>query len=369
MKIIFLMCSLFLYFSSFNVSAQEEVSLRPEDREVLSKELEKKSKENGHNNKTKVLLKKISDAIKPTDGNQAKNKKLLMKIGLSIGNGASWVSTATAKPFMAGAGFIKGSLEKSDKNNDLVSLYKLFLNHESEFDELYKEAATPEEFLDIVLLKMESIVEVKVISIVNDFLNQVGIKRDINDRRGIELTDEEIASIPEELLNPDFINNHPEFSEMKNLVGEVSKQELIDALRSGVLYKSVAYDLYQRAIPGRIELISTLVAQINAPKIAINVISSSLAGLYAGPILLADLATGISVTVCQGDGVREKLNTDEDLRNFCSYVTNRSGYQILKSRAKGYVAGKHFQAKVSEKLKKLKKQKSSDLEISETKLH
>ena len=55
---------------------------------------------------------------------------------------------------------------------------------------------------------------------------------------------------------------------------------------------------------------------------------------------------------------KAKFKTDEDLKNFCSYVVNRTAYELNKSRAKGYVSGKKFHAKVAAKIKRMKEKRA-----------
>jgi hypothetical protein len=46
----------------------------------------------------------------------------------------------------------------------------------------------------------------------------------------------------------------------------------------------------------------------------------------------------------------KKFDSDKDLKSFCSYVTNKSLYEVTKSRAKGYVSGKKSRAKIEKGL-------------------
>lgn len=194
------------------------------------------------------------------------------------------------------------------------------------------------------------------------------LRRDIpEDLTGFELTAEEIASIDPAKMNPDFINNHPEYKEVKGLVGLVTKEDLNDIVTSGYFDKAISFDNYKAAVPNVFELAGTIVGQIFAPKIALNIISSTLAGLYSTPVIAANLGTGISSAICLQKETQQKFAEDKDLKQFCSYVTNRSGYELLKSRAKGYLAGKRFHNHVSRKIEKLKskRKKKNDGQVQE----
>jgi UDP-N-acetylglucosamine:LPS N-acetylglucosamine transferase len=100
------------------------------------------------------------------------------------------------------------------------------------------------------------------------------------------------------------------------------------------------------------------VAQIFGPKIVLGLISSSLGGIYAIPVIAADIGTGISVAICMQNKTQEKFEKDKDLSAFCSYVVNRSAYQLMKSRAKGYVAGKKLRAKIEKKIQDRKERRT-----------
>src|SRR5690606_6165511 len=83
------------------------------------------------------------------------------KLARKLGKGASWLTTATAKPFMNVSGFLTGVFEKREKNKDVQALYQFFLNHSKEFDLLYIESGTPEELVELILGKMMEIMEKK----------------------------------------------------------------------------------------------------------------------------------------------------------------------------------------------------------------
>jgi len=89
-----------------------------------------------------------------------------------------------------------------------------------------------------------------------------------------------------------FINNHPEYKEVKGLIGEMTKEELMDIVTSGYFDKSISFENYKEALPSIPELVGTVVGQIFAPKIALGIVSKTLAGLYVLPVVAADIGTG-----------------------------------------------------------------------------
>lgn len=378
---VFLLC-----WNLSNIHAQEVVEVSQAEKEVVAEELQKEALSGKHSESTKEFLNKVSEAFKhsktnheievdPQKGDCAecsvkkKSKNFFRDLGRTLGKGAAWLTTTTAKPFMTASAFVKGAVEKSDKNKDLVALYQFFLNHQKEFDKLYLEAGTPEEMIELMLSKMEQIMEKKSHKLMRDFLLTLNLRREIpEDLTGFELTQDEIASIDPEKMNPDFINNHPEYKEIKPLVGLMTKEDLNDIVTSGYFNKAISFDNYKAAVPNVFELAGTIVGQIFAPKIALNIISSTLAGLYSTPVIAANVGTGISSAICLQKETQEKFNDDKDLKMFCSYVTNRSGYELLKSRAIGYVAGKNFHNKVSREIERIKgKRKKKQEELKDEK--
>lgn len=336
-------------------------------------DLESQSSQNDH--KTRRQLKVLAEAFREQkeeivlevkrldecENCQGKSKEqiVLRNIGRKLGRGSAWLTTATGKPFMLTAGFLTGVFEKKEKNQDIIALYKFFLNHSKEFDKLYLEAGAPEEMVELMLGEMQSILEAKTRIILKDFLVHLGIKRELPENLAdFELTEAEMSSIDMSKVTPDFVNNHPEYKELKPIIGEVSKQDVEDIIISGYFEKSITFDNYMAALPKIHEAAITVVTQIFVPKMVLGVLSSSLAGIYAVPVIAADIGTAISAGVCLQKSTQEKFKEDKDLRSFCSYVVNRSSYQLMKSRAKGYIAGKNLRAKIEASIKKAKEKRA-----------
>lgn len=358
-------------------SQTEERELTQSDRDQIAQDLNKEADNAKHDKKTKKMLRKVADEIKQASQDvvvevkklddcvncqevkKSKANVLLTNIGRKLGRGSAWLTTTTTKPFLNAAGFVTGIFEKKDKNQDIIALYKFFLNHSKEFDKLYLEAGTPDEMVELMLAKMEEIVQKKSHVILKDYLKSLGITREIpEDLSDFELTEEEIASIDMSKVSPDFINNHPEYKEVRAIIGDVTKEELNDIIVSGYFDKSIGFENYKAALPKLHEGAGTLVAKIFGPKIVLSVISKSLAGLYLAPTIIADLGTGLSTAICLQKETQGKFEKDQDLKSFCSYVVNRTSYELVKSRAKGYVAGKNSRVKIEEKIKARKERRA-----------
>lgn len=372
---VFLLC-----WNLSNVGAQEIIEVSQAEKEVVAEELQKEAQSGKHTESTKEFLNKVAETFKNSkEGHEIevesqkgdcaecsqkkKSKNFFRDFGRKIGKGAAWLTTTTSKPFMTASSFVKGAVEKGDKNKDLVAFYQFFLNHRKEFDKLYLEAGTPEEMIELMLKKMEQIIEKKSKKIMRDFLLTLNLDREIpEDLTNFELTAEEIASIDPDKMNPDVINLHTEYKELRPLLGDVTKDDLNDIVTSGYFTKAITFENYKASVPNIYELAGTVVGQIFAPKIALNIISSTLAGLYSTPVIAANIGTGISAAICLKKETQEKFKEDKELKMFCSYVTNRSGYELLKSRAIGYVAGKKFHLKVSREIEKIKGKRKKKVE-------
>lgn len=386
--------------------AKETKELSSEEKEIVISDLEAEAKLDKHDNKTKRILKSVAKGLKETSQTIAVEVKalddcvncevrprtkagiVLTNLGRKLGRGSAWLTTTTSKPFVNAASFLTGLFEKREKNAETIALYKFFLNHASEFDKLYLEASTSEEMIEKMLVRMGEIVELKSKIALREYLASIGIKRlevspeilaKLESFKGkplteaqaeekalillelsdIELTKEEVASIDKSKLSVASINANPSYQEVKGIIGDISEEQLKDVIEVGVLDKSISYSNYKAAMPKIHEGAIGLVGQMFAPKVALGVISKSLAGIYGTPVLLADIGTGISGAVCLNGETKAKFEKDKDLGSFCSYVVNRSAYQLMKSRAKGYVAGKKANEKLTQKIAERKERRAA----------
>ncbi len=369
------------------VHASNTLDISASDKEIIAQEIRKEALSKSYNDSTKKQLEKIAKEFEssqkstavsvengPTDPDcvncEATKKRpgYLARLGRDLGKGATWISTITAKPFMSASGFITGLFEKKDKNQDILALYKFLLNHQAEFDDLYLEAGTPDEMMSLIIAKMEEITEQKKVLIVHDLLASLGIKRERSDKlEDYALTAEEIASIDLSKLDPSLINNHPAYAELRPILGDVSEQDLEDIVVSNYFDKAMSFENYQETQPKAYEALITVLGKTIAPRVALNVVSKSLSGIYGWVTIPADIGTGVSAAICLQDETVSKFKADDDLRSFCSYVTNRSMYQLTKSRAKGYVAGKNSRAKIIQKAAERKERRKIKREEREAK--
>ncbi len=358
-------------------SAQSEpvIEVTAADKAVIAQDLEKEAESDKHDKKVKKLFKKVAHLFKSsksTDEVEGEVKKsdcvdcsrkqkvarFFKKLGMAVGKGSAWLTTTTGKPIITGVGFVVGSVQKKDKNKELLGLYQFFLKHEKEFDDLYLEAGAPDEMVDLVLGRIEKIISQKSKPILRKFLLSLGLNKEIpEDISEFELSNEEIAAIDPSKLNPDIINNDPDYQDLKLLVGDITEKDIKYIVTAGYFKKSISIKSYEAAVPNAAELIGSLVGQVVVPRIVLGSISGSLASIYTGPVVAAQFGSAISAAICLQPEIQDKFEKDDELRGFCSYVVNRTGYQLVKGRARGYVAGKKFRAKIEEKLNKKKEEK------------
>lgn len=344
-----------------------------EDLLRVADDLDREQDSARHDENTKEMMRKVSDEIKSlaldgaevSEANEApsdcpqKKRSLLTRVGRGVGRGAVWLSVQTLKPFVKAGSFTTGLFEKQEKNQDIVALYNLLLKNSADFDELYKEAGTPEEFVELLILSFQQLMEKKSNIILRDTLVALDLGVEIpQDIAEMNWSLVDMSKLDPSKIDPKLINNHPEFQDLKPIIGEFTSEKISDIFMNASFDPEISLANPKEALPKIHELAGGVVAQIIAPQIVLSKISGSLAGLYAVPVLAADAGLGISIAVCLNKNTQAKFEADKDLRQFCSTATNWSSYQIMKSRASGYVSGKKFKVKLQEwnKKRKLKRE-------------
>ncbi len=347
---------------AFDLDVQEDeqvIELSESDLKKISADLAHESKNKEYDKETRKALKQASKMFEAQSlGEEPQKLNFFQKAGRTIGKGAAWVTTKTSKPFINASSFLTGFFEKSDKNKDVVALYNFFLNHQSEFDNLYKDAGTPLEMATLMLDKSEEIVDKKTDIILRDFVKYLDPSIEIPEGP-CDLSELDLSNVDQDKVKAEYINNHPEYAELKAIVGEVTQQELEDMIETGYVDKKLSFSNYKSALPKIHEGVLTVAGQIFVPKMVLGVVSKSLASLYAVPVIMADIGTAVSSVICLDEKTQAKFSSDKDLSNFCSYVVNKSGYELLKSRAKGYVAGKKLKLKLKKKIDERKERRAA----------
>lgn len=280
MKHLFILCCLIFTVSAFAQKQDdlglEDVEVNPTYKEEIATELEEASKSPEYDEKTQVVLKKVADIYKE-DAKDSKKEEPKKKKK----NVLSVLSSV-------GRGVGKGAAWVTRKTAKPFVNASGFLTGFFEKEEKNKD----------------------IIPVYQAFLKH---QKEFDN---LYLT----ASSPEDMVN-----------KIEERMGEImAEQEDCDCEDRDLLKDNLRWH----------EAIVSLVGQIYGPKLALGIISSKLAGLYGSTVVLADLGTGVSAAVCSGKKSKEKMKTDEDVRDFCNYVAGKTAYELLKSRLSGYLSGK-----------------------------
>lgn len=311
----------------------------------------------------KKQLKKISKGFKDFSQKLKKNKdrpkkKLTLKrVLMGAGKATTFVSVQTARPFVNAAGFIKGFFEKPSKNEDKMKYMKFFLKYEDKFSDIWKdfdprlEEEQKEKIVESFKKRANSIVEEKRAIINEDMMAYFSENTEL-------LSNEAVM---------EFVNNHPEFADVKELVGPIDS-ECIECLDDLELFADPFAVLNADKITA-IEGVAGYAVKTMVPKMVLGIVSKSLGSAVLGVGLVADAGFVTSALMCSmNKKMKSKIDDgDDELAQFCRYVVNKSAYQISKSRMKGYVKGKDFRRKFIKKSEKVKRkfQKKKGEEIIE----
>jgi hypothetical protein len=373
----------------------QEVVLTAEQLTQAAEEIDREAEKEPRGSKIKKSLKKVSSGFKKIvkdlkkDPSKKKKKLSLKRILLGAGKGSTFVSVNLLRPFVNVAGFLTGFFEKAGKNQDSKAFLNFFLNHEKELDDAWKNTGNIENFAASLQERIEDILLEKQIIIITDLVEHYTkvrpTKESVLKTLGLSHTnDQSVKTIPEiafEALGPELmffkldaslINEHPEFQELRPLIGDVEG----DSIES-IMNINPEFDLMDLGNRSRIKLHEGLIAfsgKIFVPKIVLGIVSKAVAGVVTTVGLVADAGMITSSLMCtMNKKVKAQIeNGDEDMVDFCSYVVNKSAYTISKSRARGYVKGKNFKrkfikgtAKAEVKLRsiKLKKEKNEEIEL------
>ncbi len=319
------------------------------------------------------------------DTKKKKRRISFKKLLLETGKGASFLSTNMLRPFVNIASFFTGLFENPGKNADSKAFLEFFLNHEKELRDSWRNTGTVISFAEKLTLKVENIFLEKQIIMIGDIFNHyvkvdpsresilksIGVEPFVDDEKIKTLQEIAFESLgPEDMffeIDPDLINEHPEYQELRPLLGDISGSDL-----DSIMTFRPEFDLLSLGNRSRLQLHEGLLAfsaKIFAPKIIIGLVSKSISSVVTGVGLLADATTAASVLMCTvNKKVKKKLKQkDEQLVDFCSYVVNKSAYVLSRSRARGYVSGKNFRRTLIKKTEKIrrklrrKKKKKKDL--------
>jgi uncharacterized protein YjiS (DUF1127 family) len=355
-KIVLSIISLSLSLSL--IASEEALKVKSQDLLQVAQDLQVERESPRHSAEAKQLMDSVSEQLQvlavegdleePELEPAPQKKKFFTRVGRALGRSATWLSVQTMKPFVKAGAFITAVVEKKD-NNNVVALYNLVLKNSGDLDDLYKEASTPEEFVDLLIISFQEILEKKSNIILKDTLKALDLGIEIPENiADINWAEADFSNLDPAKIDPKLINDHPEFQDLKPLVGEFTREQIADLIIQAQFDPEIDLSQMSAALPNIPELVGAVIAQMIVPQIVLTKISSSLAGIYALPVLASNVGFGVSVAVCLNEKTQQKFEVDEDLRQFCSVATNWSSYEIMKARGKGYVSGKKTKARLKE---------------------
>jgi hypothetical protein len=327
------------------VDENQTVVVDAQQLEDASKTLDTESEK--HEGKLKKSLKKISEGFKnmakdlKANKDKPKKKLTLRSVLLKAGKGATFVSIQTARPFVNVSSFLKGFFERPSKNADEVEFMKLFLKHEDKFSDLWKNIDhiyNVDQATELFTQRVDSIIAEKNEVISKDLVEHFSTS-------GEEFSEENIVN---------FINNHEAYQELKPILGDITVDQ-IDHLEDIELMADPMKILGASRIT-IVEGVSAFALKTMIPKMIISIVSKSLGGTVLAVGLIADAGMITSTLMCTMNEkvVTQIVDGDEELKEFCQYVVNKSAYQLSVSRLKGYVAGKKFRRKFIKSTEKTK---------------
>jgi hypothetical protein len=294
-------------------------------------------------NKVKKSFKKIAEKfkdlkeeIKTKNDNKTKKKISLRGVLFGAGKASTYVSVQMARPFVNATAFLTGFFEKPQKNIDELEYMKLFLRLENHFSDMWQDIDHVSQF---------------------DQIEEAFTKRAdkiLTERREIIMEDLEahFADKPEEISTESivaFINAHPAYQDFIPVLGEL-KSDCLECYEDMEIFAD-PLKLFNAMRITIAEGVGSFAAKTIIPKMALSIISKSLGGAVLGVGLVADAGMITSALMCTVNKKNVALieEGDDELKEFCQYVVNKSAYTLSKSRVKGYVAGKNFRRKVIQK--------------------
>ena len=352
------------------------VNITARDLDTITSNIEDEANKSNDPKEQAILRKMNQQFASYSDEVRTKKESIfsdekVKKRRIKIGEIATKISVATNRPFMNAAGFLTGFFQDTAKDKEAYYFLQFFLKHSEEFDELYKEVGTFEEYSYAFEKKMEEILIYKAGVIISDAVLEV-TGREVSlevvyKTIGVEpfASDSTIATIHESIdvfdiddskLHPSLINDHPEYQELRPLLGDVNMNDIMDLILGKQTEANVDTAAILKGVsPKLYEIGFGYFSKLIVPKMVLGVISKSVASVVTSVGSLADIGAITSALVCtKNRATIEAIQSDKEIREFCSFVVNQSAYQLMKSRSKGFVSGKNARQKFNRLAKKVK---------------
>lgn len=206
------------------------------------------------------------------------------KVGRTLGSRSSWLSTVTAKPMIGVSGYLKGFFANKDSQKDNLPFLEFFISHAAEFETLYLKAGTQDEMQEQILMQINQILDAKI-----QLLRQLG--------------------------SADLINHHPDYQEIRSISGDVVGD-----------FENVHLSDYE---------------------FGLRKMFDSTPMVFGISITAADIFTVMASGTCIQSETQAKFDSDQELKEFCSYVVNQSNLKLMTAKSKGYSKGKKARKKLS----------------------
>lgn len=352
------------------------VKITARDLDTITSKIEDEVNNSNDPNEQTLLRKmnqqfaSFSDAVKSKKETFFADEKV-KKRRIKVAEIATKISVATNRPFMNAAGFLTGFFQNTAKDKEAYYFLQFFLNHSEEFDELYKEVGTFEEYSLAFEKKMEEILIYKIGVIISDAVLEVtgrevslevvyktiGVEPFASDSTIATIHDSiDVFDIDDSKLHPSLINEHPEYQDLRPLLGDVKMSDITDLILGKQLEAQVDTVAILNGVSPKIyELGFAYFSKLIVPKMVIGIISKSVASVVTSVGTLADIGAITSALVCTKNRATIKaIQTDKEIREFCSFVVNQSAYELMKSRSKGFIKGKKARQKFLRLSKKVK---------------
>ncbi|MGK0367409.1 MAG: hypothetical protein ACI9QD_000544, partial [Thermoproteota archaeon] len=289
------------------------------------------------------------------------NKRAVKASGRFLGKASALITLTTMRPFLQATNFFKGLFEKEEKNKDLETIMLFFLDNEVEFRALYRESTTLEDYAQRAEELVTSIVEDESLKIAKNLLAIMNISIDgIEEAQSMdEITEvfeglnpeelmEIVLSADVELLTPEVFNQEIKNANLANLITPVTEEQIENFLFNQEIDFELLIDIEALIESEKksllIEGITSVVAQMTVAPIILSAVTAGIAGPLVAVTIAADIGVALSTKVCLKN--QDKIETDKDLSKFCGFIMYRSVHKLLKSKARGYVAGKKLKRSI-----------------------
>jgi len=290
-----------------------------------------------------------------------KRRALITKVGRAIGTGSTVATRAMLKQYVFAAAWVRGLVGNAKRQESSLALIDLLLEDQNlkRLNDVTAKSTSFKQYTEDMVDEVEDIVTEEIDRVWVSVLHDADPKVDVTKK----LKEIDLEKVDLSKLNAKLLEKNPGYVRLKNLVGKLDDEQVIDAatdifsdvkipttqevLDQIVLAKTDVKDVVPEAagvVVGRAVIVPLLLK---------HTLGSAVLHAYNWITLPALVGTGISAWQCLRPQTQIRINDDtpstedlntKELQNFCRNVLNQSAFKILKSRAKGLRSGHKFQA-------------------------